>query len=164
MPWPCRVGHRPYLGAAWNSCGHKVHLPNLPRRSRLGDLGKTWVQPYAGHLLWLAWECVYRVLLLRGAATDKSPGYQPQARLGHLLAVELCCSLARMDPGMRRLQSAPGVGRVPYHRRRVCDPGCPADAGTVRKAALECAGTWPLRLGFLYHQRHSAVLPHLSKL
>src|SRR5258708_4460951 len=99
MARPCGVDYGSYLGAIRNYGGNEVQFPNLPGRPRMGDLGKASLQPYTGHLLRLAWECVHRVLLLRRAATDKSSCHQPQARMGHFLAMELRRCPARMDPG-----------------------------------------------------------------
>src|SRR5260370_8582046 len=88
----------------------------------MGDLGKTSLQPYAGHLFRLAGKCIHRVLLLRCASLDELPGHQPQTWLGHVLAVELCRSAPGMDFGLFRLQSTARGACVPTYPGPVLAP------------------------------------------
>src|SRR5258708_4470327 len=93
LAWARSLDHRADLGALWNPGRHEVQLSCVPGRSRMGDLGKTPLQPYAGHLFRLAGKCIHRVLLLRCASVDELSSHQPQARLGPVLAVNFAVVL-----------------------------------------------------------------------
>ncbi len=58
-------------------------------------LGQASLQPYAGHILRMARQCIPGLLLLRGAAPGKSAGLEPQARMASLLYLEFCGGASR---------------------------------------------------------------------